>query len=316
MIELQKSQEWLDEYRATIGGSKAPVVANTSPWETAEDYWECWTGRKPWPDVTGPDVLRGQLLEPIAIRLLEAELDESITPHNQDEFVYNDRYPFAHVLPDAWVGPQVQPWEIKIPRTHGYRRILREGVPRDYVIQCWHAMAVLDKYTSHGLAIMNPETMELTTYQIQRDAEGESNLMEAEATFADCVKHDIRPEPADVPVLNLPEISKGETILALDSPDMQEATQYYLEMRDILDDARKGLDEAKAALRERAQGLAVYEVPGLLRVYDRELPGHKSFDKPKLAAFLAEQERAVEEFQKTGKPYRRFDAYDLRRKGE
>jgi hypothetical protein len=189
--------------------------------------------------------------------------------------------PFAHALPDAWQGEK--PWEIKVPRSHTFARIQRQGLPEEWLIQNQHNLAVLreagrTEATAMGLAVMNPDTCRVATWDVELDGSVVDTLWQAESEFMACVSEKIEPELVTPPPLDLPDLAKGE-MTSVDTPQLRAAAEYYLAIKEMYTDAGGELEQAKLGLLDQATGFSVFEIPQLLRCYHREQGGAKRHDK-------------------------------------
>ena len=182
---LRKTPEWLATHRATIGGSNAAAAVGMHPYKTPVSlYYEMVMGQADDLE-TNPDALRGILLEPVARQRLSDVLGMDIIEHNQNDFIRNERYPWAHCLPDGWIvfeGERI-PIEIKVPTPENWRRL--DVAIADY-IQCQsvHNSAVIES-PALMLACLNPVTMEIYRQLYEPHQIAIDTLMESEQSFYD-----------------------------------------------------------------------------------------------------------------------------------
>ncbi len=182
---LSKSTEWLATHRATIGGSNAAAAVGLHPYKTPTAlYYEMVLGQAEDLE-SNPDALRGTLLEPIARERLRTVLGIQIIEHDQNDFIRNKKYPFAHCLPDGWIvfeGERI-PIELKVPHPRNWRRLDVE-VP-DYIqAQGVHNAAVCVA-PALMLCCLNPVTMEIYRQLYEPSQDAIDALMEAEERFCD-----------------------------------------------------------------------------------------------------------------------------------
>lgn len=196
MAHRSKSFDWHLEQRATIGGSTAPLLM-----ELGSKYV---TGNRPGPLVAyermtkpeqaadeeeSPDAARGRLFEDDALEIL-TEAGYVAERHNQNEFVYNDAYPWAHGLPDGWImngtgedNDRLFPLEIKWPSPTIWRRVQDEGCRDADWCQCQHNMA-LTGYAKMKLCYFNCEfPPHFLAVMLDRDDEFIGRMMAVESSF-------------------------------------------------------------------------------------------------------------------------------------
>lgn len=182
---LSKSTEWLATHRATIGGSNAAAAVGLHPYKTAVGlYYEMVLGQADDLE-SNPDALRGMLLEPIARERLRTVLGIQIIEHDQDVFVYNSKYQFAHSLPDGWIvfeGERI-PIELKVPSPRNWE-LLDLEVPAYIQAQAVHNAAVCAA-PALMLCCLNPVTMEIYRQLYEPSQSATDALMEAEERFYD-----------------------------------------------------------------------------------------------------------------------------------
>ena len=181
---LARTPDWKTQWRAKIGGGRSAAAAGIHEYMTPlELYMSMVEGVDINPE-TKPDMLRGLLLEPVALarlRMLYADLEFS--PHNPDEFIYSDKYPCSSDLPDGWVmfaGTRI-PVQVKVPTPRNWEK-LDESVP-DYIqCNCIHSVA-MNESPAILLACLNPVTMEIHRQLYEREQDAIDALMEAEERF-------------------------------------------------------------------------------------------------------------------------------------
>ena len=228
---LKKSTEWLEIHRATIGGSNAAAAVGLGYRTPLALYYEMVLGQAEDLE-TNPDVLRGILLEPVARQRLSDVLGMEIIEHDQDDFIRNTRYPWAHCLPDGWIifnGERI-PVEIKVPSPENWRRLDIE-IPDPIQCQCVHNNAVLAT-PALMLACMNPVTMEIYRQLYEPKQDAIDALMEAEHSYYDqYIIPRIPPEPRTAEDLKLrwPEHVAGKRVMATE--EIEEAWSELLAVR-------------------------------------------------------------------------------------
>lgn len=307
MNAIVKSQRWHDEHRATIGSSIAAAVCGVNPYMTAADAFDYMTGASE-PFGGNAHTERGALMEPIARRKLAEKTGHIIEPNAEYGFVYHDRYPFAHALPDGWIKGKPVPVELKVPTPQNWQMIRLKGVHDYWLIQCLHQIAMTDS-ESLLFGALNPVTMQVIDITVTRDQALIDSIMERESVFFDLVKRGERPpDGRSTEAVELPEV--GGSMVTINTDASLAAAAAYIEAQQIRKDAEALEESAKARIEEMMAGSDVAELPGL-RVYNREQAGRVTFDKKALAK--AHPEIDLSQYEKHGKPFRTFRAYRLGR---
>lgn len=302
MNALVKSAEWHDEHRRTIGGSIAAACLGEHPYITPAQAYDYLRGDLPPAELTA-DMERGTLMEHIARAKLAAHLNTGIADHDQNEFIYNPTYPFAHSLPDGWVGAVI-PTELKVPRVRNWHRLRMYGLHAYWIVQCQHTLAVTGApYIEFGA--LNPETLDVLHLTVQRDDALIDTIMQREADFMESVRHGLRPVE-HVERIELPEYT-GE-IIRIDNDAAAAAARALMEATALRLEAEELEESAKARIKELIGDAQACELPGL-RVYHRMQKGRVTFDKAKLKK--AHPEIDLSAFEKEGAPFRTFKHYRL-----
>ena len=153
-------QAWLNDRRASIGGSDAPSILGMTSWGSPLSVYQSKRGLVPdTPD--NERLAMGRLLEPVIaqrfmadsgmavitdphqIQTVLLERDPGLRCHIYDGeiIVRNDRFPFLHASPDGlcWRenDPRVYLWEAKTVEVW-WKDEWNEGAPGHYVTQCQH----------------------------------------------------------------------------------------------------------------------------------------------------------------------------------
>jgi len=237
MTELAtKSQDWSNEHRLTIGSSIAAAVCGVHPYMTVAQAFDYMTGAEPTAEMN-QHMERGILLEPIARKKLAEHLKAGIEPHDQYSFIYNDKYPFAHALPDGWImnaGKEYFgsdealsiPAELKVPTPQNWQMLRLKGVHDYWLVQCQHILAICDApWLEFGA--LNPVTMQILPVRVNRDDELIDSMMEREAAFFEKVRKGQRPAEEQPEAIELPEV--GGEMVTLKGDDALAAAAAYIE---------------------------------------------------------------------------------------
>lgn len=230
---LARTPEWKSSWRSRIGGGRSAAAAGIHEYMTPlELYMSMVEGVEIDPEQK-PDMLRGLLLEPVALQRLQmlySNLD--FQPHDQSVFIHNPRYPWASDLPDGWVAfdGQTIPVQIKVPSPRNWEK-LDESVP-DYIqCNCVHS-AAMNNAPAILLACLNPVTMEIYRQVYEPKPEAIDALMESESAF---MEHHIIPRIPPPPQtlgdlkLRWPVHIDGKRVTATD--DIAKAHEQLVELK-------------------------------------------------------------------------------------
>ena len=314
--------QWLLAVRSTIGGSSAAAVLGQDRFRTRSKLWRQMKAARAGIVEREPEnfnMRRGRMQEPVALAALAEELNAEIEPWPQGDFVTFPYYPWAHALPDAVLGRETIV-EAKVPMPATYARILLDGYPESWLIQCRHNAAVCGVAYA-VLAVLNPVTCDLLVHPMEFDHEDgqTAHLMEAEREFFDSLELDVCPYDHDLIDPTWTEARESD-VVTLDDPIVADAARRYVDALSIYDDANLLLIDSKQRLadvvgcKENEDGLLIggpdaFEVPGVVRVTHRVQKGRRMFDKDKaIAEFPA---LASDEFYKIGTPNRPWRATAL-----
>jgi YqaJ-like viral recombinase domain len=309
---MKKSKEWLLAQILTIGSSAAGTIAGQCPYkgQTPTDHYDVMIlarqnilAEKAITD----DMRRGIFTEPLHREILSEELGKKIIDHDQNEFIYNPAYPWAHALPDGWVvegGTEDEsnliPVQLKCPRIRSWHEIRLKGIHGHWLLGSQHSLAVLQK--SHEIfSVLNVETMRVIQFPVYRDEELIKSLMAIESKFWDDLNAHIRPESV-LAQIDLPPIT-GE-LVEINSEEAMRAASSYIAAKEYRDEAEILMEDAKAKIQKLMGPAHVADLPGL-RCYQTVQAGRKMIDK----AALVKAGIEVESFERTGNPFTVFKAY-------
>lgn len=308
-MELTKSDDWIIKQLLTIGSTAAGIVAGESPYTSPAQLYDTMvyaadgiiTSKE-----LNDDMRRGLLTEPLHRQLLENELGIRVHDHDQDVFIENDEYPWAHALPDGWivVNDLQIPVQLKCPRVRSWHEIKLKGLHGYWLLGSQHCIAVCGVPYEH-FSVLNPETMRLLQFPVYRDDELIASLMEIEKTFyANFMERNRPPEHIEKKI-EMPSTVGGE-LITIDTPDAIDTARTYLDALGLYNDAKALREQAEAKVKELVGDMEVVELPGL-RVYNRTQAGRKTLD----TKALKKDGIDLEKYQKVGEPFRTFRAYPL-----
>jgi hypothetical protein len=308
----QPSAEWRRLQLVTIGSTAAGVIANESPYESPRELYGRMIAARDNRLIDIPvndDMRRGILTEPLHRMLLADELQREIHPHDQDQFLTNERYPWAHALPDGWlIHSETEmltyqiPVQLKCPRPRSWHEIKLKGIHGHWLLGSQHTLAVTDA-PFEQFSVLNPETFRVLTFPVYRDEILIGALMERERRFYDAYL--IRAEPPEqTEKLELPAV-KGQMMM-LDTPEALDCAGAYRDALRLETEAKELRDLAEERIKKMMGEYRVIELPGL-RCYKQDFPGRETLDKKKLQADGID----LTKYTKIGKPYSVFRPYLL-----
>lgn len=247
------SPEWLLEIGQTIGGSSAADACGQGRYRTRHDLWNAIVGarRNVVPEALDqtPDMLRGSLLEPIALSLLAKQLGEDIVPADQTRFMYHSDYEWAHVLLDGTIGDDCTV-EVKVPRPGTIANCESRGLPAYWTIQALHGLLISNRVRC-WFGLLNPITCEVTVFKVERDDALLAKIIERERELWQWVVDEA--VPATIPDNASPFIEAddrpppvGKAMLPRYSePKLVAAVRRVLALGDIVHEAQEALLHAK-----------------------------------------------------------------------
>jgi predicted phage-related endonuclease len=134
----------IEDLKTGIGASEAPILLLGECYgKTIKDLYSLKRGFKDY-DIGGPDIERGNILEPIAVRqfVIEYELELFATGANQEVLRKGAMlcHPDGHYIDDE--GYKI-PVEFKCPRSWKVNEVKNQGVPDVNQIQLQHQMYLM-----------------------------------------------------------------------------------------------------------------------------------------------------------------------------
>lgn len=307
--------DWRFKTAGTIGSSKAAATMGKHRWHTPLDLYNRLVdakhhGKAPAALPDSDDLRRGRIFEDVALELLADKYGITVDKHPQDTILMNPEMPWAHATPDGWIGTDIV--EVKVPRPATVARCQMQGLIDEWRIQATHEALVAGARITH-VAILDPIAAVLHYHPIEVDDGLAEQLLEAESSFYNRVINQ-DPDPAWDASWVEPEDAADKSVI--DSPEVVEAAETILRLREIKSEAEDAIETASARfleLAEEAGGKAeVYQVPGLARIFHRQQAGRAMFDKAK--AIKKYPDLAGDEYVKRSKPSRPFRIFDLRPK--
>lgn len=205
-------EEWLNARRKSIGGSDAAAIVGLNNYSSPVRVWADKTGRLPAKETSEAMRQGTDLEEYVAKRFCEATGKKV---RRSNAIYYNDEYPFAHANVDRIIDGEDAGLECKTTSALSLKSFAGGEYPDRYYVQCQHYMAVTgrDKWYLAVLVLGR----DFKIFEIERDEDEISALMDAEADFWQYVIRDEMPEvggsddDADVLATLMPE-DNGETV--------------------------------------------------------------------------------------------------------
>lgn len=312
-MNLRRSPEWIQKQLLTIGGSAAGVVAGESPYQTPAELYDVMVAADSGfatEKLLNDDMRRGILTEPLHRQLLEDELKIKVHEHDQDTFLHNEQYPWAHALPDGWLylttgedSAETIPVQLKCPRPRAWHEIKLKGIHGHWWLGSQHVLALTGAPYEH-FSVLNVETMRLIHFPVYRDDAAIEHLMRIEKTFYESFQARQRPPETPSERIEMP-VFAGE-LLKLEDEEALDAASTLIEAREITREAQALEEAAKKKIQALMGDARVAELPGL-RAYNLLHDGRVTLDKPMMLADGID----VGKYEKRGKPYREFRTYRL-----
>lgn len=311
-MKLKRSDEWIKQHLLTVGSTASAVVAYESPYRTAAQLFdvmrEAQAGVIAETQVTD-DMKRGILTEPLHRQLLEDEIGVTVHDHDQDKFLTNDKYPWAHALPDGWLlstGEEI-PVQLKCPRSRSWHEIKLKGLHGHWLLGSQHTLAITGAAYEY-FSVLNVETMRLIHFPVYPDPELIAWLMDIERKFYARFLEGVRPEEEYVKPLDMPDIGGDGSLLQLTDDNALAASAAYLEADELLAESENLKEFAVSRIKDLIGEARVAELPGL-RVYHTPQDGRVTLDKK------AMQKDGIElaKYEKRGQPFTTFRGFRLGR---
>jgi putative phage-type endonuclease len=309
-------EAWLAERRKGIGGSDAAAVLGVHPFKTTLELWQDKMGEAEEIEVTGP-MKRGIALEPIAADLYAEETGRKIRKqplrrHSEHEFM------IANVDRQIVKGGDVTETavlEVKVPGLSVFSKVKAGGLPDYMTVQLMHYLGVTG-YSWGSFALFNAERWSLIHFDLEADQEFIGTLIEKEEEFwTKYVLTGTPPPENGSAVVDIPEV-EGE-LKTVDSEEWKEAAEQLREASALVSTATALKKEAQTRLKGMMtdQGLALIEVPDVVRIYWREQEPRVNWKET--AEYMAKVKALdVDAFKRRGKATRSFRPYFLKQQEE
>lgn len=315
--EEQLYQGWKERRRQGVGASESPILVLGDHFgKTPRDLYMEKKGLDE-DFIETKDMRRGTALEAHALeefrRDTGADVRGTLTLEEKlgEDSEFEVRHPvhsfiYAHL--DGKVGDGTDEIvEVKCPRIGGFMKTKEEGLSDGYQIQGQHQMAVTGAKICH-FVIFSAELWEYRHVPLERDEEMIELIIDRATRFwRKNVEKNVPPQDR-IPEGEVPKIKKkgGDSRDVSESTAWNEAFGIYRKANAAHEVAKKELDEAKALVLDLMEATSIFSVHIGRDKFSYSLAaGKKTFDKKALK--LAYPEIELSDFEKQGKPYKRFN---------
>lgn len=244
-------EEWLEQRRATIGGSDAAAIVGLSQWATPLSVYMEKKGLSPdKPDNIAMRI--GRELEETVARLWMEETGKKCQRRNA--ILINPAYPFAHANVDRWVVGENAGLECKTTSEMNMKTFRGNEYPANYYVQCMHYMALTGADRWYLVVLVG--NRELFTFVIERDEEEIAALMEQEKAFYEnYLLPGVMPDPTgasqDAEALGTLYPASDADAEAVDLNDMRDCFDAYIAANAQKALCERIIDKAKQDIEAR-----------------------------------------------------------------
>lgn len=202
---IQNTAEWLENRKAHIGASDAPIIAGVSPWKTPYQLWQ-----------EKLDIIEkkeanfaqreGHRKEPLALEALEKETGLCLQP----QVVFHPEIKWMMASLDAVdIGGKIIA-EIKCPGIKDHEEALNGKVPEKYFPQLQHQMEVFKVSTMIYFSFHEGKGKIL---EVKRDERYIKNLINQEKEFFLCLQELKAPPMTDRDFLSVNSVERSKLAL-------------------------------------------------------------------------------------------------------
>lgn len=299
-----------DERKTYIGASEVAAILGLDRYRTRLDVYNEKRGLAPAFEGNN-QTERGNRLEAIAA---EYFTEKTGTPlrRKSDAFTHPD-HPFIVGHVDRVVVGEKRLVEIKCPSVAMFRKLQREGLPENYVIQAqvYMGLAGFPKLT---FDIFCADVWDAAIFDIDFDETIYSAAIAGVVTFwNNYIVPGVAPTDADEHAKV--DIEKGEgSVTFRDDENFIAKAQAIREAVTLKRDAEELFEIAKKDLLDAVENeCGTYEGGGI-RLHYNEQAGRKTFDKKALAAAFPQID--LSQFEKQGASFKSFKTYFINNTGE
>jgi len=266
---MKDRQAFLRDRKQGLGGSDVAAVFSLEPYGCATRLW--YDKRDVGPDheeEENPVLELGTFLEPLIVSKFQREFpDYKIIL--EDESRSSKDYPFMRANVDGIIEAPGRGRGILEAKTAGrdvFYKMRKEGLPQGYVLQLQQYLYVYDCQWG-AFAIMNRESGQYESFEVERDDALIAMIIEAEEKFWKSVENGPMPDrldPSDkrCKTCNFRRQCQGDYILqsieeeGCDIPDLSndqefaQAAKDYIDAKEILADAELIKKAAEDTMKE------------------------------------------------------------------
>lgn len=307
----QRTQEWYEQRMRSMGGSDVAAIFGVSAYSDAVDIWASKVNPKNLTSQDTSDTLRGKVMEPVAIRCAEDQLNISV---EQDDAYYWADQDHMHASLDGYIDATDEIVEVKCPRLAVFHRIKKNGPKTEWILQIQHYLYVHPDAKMCRLLVFCSETCEVLEFAIRPDEELQALIVEEVARFWKYVEDKIPPTgwiPSPKAHQYEPTVPEGESssdLSEVSDPHWTRMITSLVNARQLKDDAEAILNTAKDEIRKAmiAEGYDAISHKQA-KVYYRETTPSPKFD---VKAFLAANPNINQEpYMKPQRPRRSLRVY-------
>jgi predicted phage-related endonuclease len=237
---MQRSAEWHEERRKYIGGSDANIILSGDP-DAVHDLWLLKTGQKEPDDLSWVlPVQIGQATEDVNIRFYEHATGKHVI-HRNARFPHKERdYMWCEI--DGMVNFEDQDQAVfEAKHVSGYSDI--EQVVQKYMPQLHHNMLCTGLRLA-DLSVIRDNTQH-KIFNVEYDPFYGQALLDAEASFWQCVVDMVPPDPAYAPKPPVP-VDKTIVISMAGNNEWGDAAARWLENEKAKKEFDKAVKDIKA----------------------------------------------------------------------
>lgn len=293
-----------EERRQYIGASDIAAIMGLDSYKTPLDLYnqkrglvESFTGNN--------HTERGTKLEAVAAAEY-SELTGINLRRKTEAFVHPD-YPFIVGHIDRIVTGTDRIAEIKCPSVAAFRKLTREGLPKNWIIQAQVYLGLSGRKNLTWI-IFCADLWEIASFDIEFDAVIYAAAIDAAAKFwFENVQAEV-PPVADKEESEAIELAKiGGELTVRDDPAFAEAVNRWREAIELEKEVSELKETARIALLESFENEHGRYYGNGATVHYTETKGRVTFDKKLLAATHPELD--LSKFEKTGKPSNSLRVY-------
>jgi putative phage-type endonuclease len=287
-----------------IGCSEIAALLGLDKWKTALDVYNTKLGLVP-PFEGNNHTMRGQRLEHIAAELFTEITGRKLRRMTRD--LVHPAHDFIRGHIDRLVEGEKIVAEIKCVSVASYRKLQREGLPENYIIQL-NTYLGLGGYSQGLFIIFCPDQFDLISFPV--DFNDHLYSVSINAAYEFWTKHvqTETPPSFDTAQADVEIAKQGGSVTVRDDETFIAKVSALKEAADLKRDADELHEIAKKDVIDAIEGEpGCYQVPGLARIHYTQTAGRVTFDKKALAAAFPQID--LKQFEKQGKSFNTLRTY-------